>query len=57
MNLNVMDKLVDVFMEYTNKYDENIKKLINEKNVEVSSGQLDEILQDAKYLLEDDRRK
>lgn len=50
LGLDYMKKLEETFMEYTTVYDKNIKKLINERGVEISNQEINEILHDAKYM-------
>ena len=45
-----MKKMEDTFFEYASKYDKNIKKLVKEKDVEISMEELEEILHDAKNI-------
>ena len=48
--MDMMKKMKQAFFNYTQKYDENIKSLIKENNVEISIEELDEILADAKNI-------
>lgn len=45
-----MKKMEDTFYKYAEKYDENIKDLVKERNIEISMEELEEILQDAKNI-------
>ena len=45
-----MKKMKETFYNYAEKYDENIKDLIKEHNVEISIEELEEILADAKNI-------
>lgn len=47
---DLMKRLESTFYQYTKNYDENIKKLIKERAIEVSMEEMDEILHDAKNL-------
>jgi len=47
----IFSQLENSFYDYTNKYDENIKKIIKEREIEISTAELEEILQDAKNIL------
>lgn len=48
MTKDIMKKLENTFLNYTEQYDHNIKKLVKEKEVELSIEELEEILADAK---------
>ncbi len=48
---DIIKGLEQAFYEYTQKYDQNIKDIIKEKEIEISDGELEEILKDAKYRL------
>lgn len=45
-----MKKMKQTFYDYAEKYDENIKSLIKEHNIEISIEELEEILTDAKNI-------
>ena len=45
-----MNKLEETFYNYTEQYDENIKKLFKEREIEISMEELKEILHDAKNM-------
>jgi hypothetical protein len=48
--VDLIKKMEDLFYNYTEKYDENIKLLIKEREVEISMEELEEILADAKNI-------
>ncbi len=48
--MDMMKKMEQAFFNYAEKYDDNIKTLIKENNVEISIEELDEILADAKNI-------
>ncbi|NLJ83730.1 MAG: hypothetical protein GX336_02340 [Halanaerobiaceae bacterium] len=48
--MNWMKKVEDLFYNYTEKYDENIKTLMQEREVEITMEELNEILADAKNI-------
>lgn len=50
MSVQFMDKLEETFLDYTKKYDKNIKSLFKKKEVEISMEELQEILDDAKNI-------
>ncbi|ACL69932.1 hypothetical protein [Halothermothrix orenii] len=43
-----IDMFEEIFYDYTKQYDENIKEIIIERNIELSIEELEEILKDAK---------
>lgn len=45
-----MKKIEETFYNYAQKYDENIKELIKERELEISIEELEEILHDAKNM-------
>jgi hypothetical protein len=47
----VFRRLEQTFLEYTQKYDSNIKTLVKERGIELSTNELEEILDDAKNRL------
>jgi len=49
--MDIMKKMEKTFFDYVEKYDENIKILFREHNVEVSMEELEEILHDAKNII------
>ncbi|MFW6282191.1 MAG: hypothetical protein ACOC1O_05305 [bacterium] len=49
--MDIMKKMEEVFIDYAEKYDNNIKALIKERNVEISMEELNEILSDAKEIV------
>lgn len=49
--MDIMKKMEETFFDYVEKYDENIKTLFKEHNVEVSMEELEEILHDAKNII------
>lgn len=49
--MDIMRKIEEAFYDYVDRYDENIKTLIKERNVEISIEELDEILHDAKNVI------
>lgn len=49
--MDIMKKMEKAFYDYVEKYDENIKVLFKERNVEISMEELDEILHDAKNIV------
>lgn len=51
MPRDLFKKLEETFLEYTQRYDENIKNLIKERQVEISIEELEEILDDAKNIV------
>jgi|GEM_PF-1258198 hypothetical protein len=46
-----MKKIEETFYSYAQRYDENIKELVKERQVEISLEELEEILQDAKNMV------
>ncbi len=48
--MNWMKKVEELFYSYTEKYDENIRLLMQEREVEITREELNEILADAKNI-------
>ncbi|MFP4016355.1 MAG: hypothetical protein ACLFUI_04930 [Halanaerobiales bacterium] len=48
--MDLMKKMEEAFFDYATKYDENIKTLVQEHNIEISVEELEEILADAKNI-------
>ncbi|MFP4662037.1 MAG: hypothetical protein ACLFPF_07600 [Halanaerobiales bacterium] len=48
--MDMMKKMEETFFKYAEKYDENIKTLVKEHNLEISVEELEEILADAKNI-------
>ncbi|MFW6306232.1 MAG: hypothetical protein ACOC1N_02485 [Bacillota bacterium] len=48
--MDLIKKMEQTFFDYAVKYDNNIKALMKERDVEISIEELDEILADAKNI-------
>ena len=49
---DIMDKVEEVFFDYANKYDQNIKTLFQQYDIEISDQKLEEILDQAKKMVD-----
>ncbi|MEJ6950609.1 hypothetical protein [Natronospora cellulosivora (SeqCode)] len=49
--MDIMKKMEEAFMNYAEKYDENIRELFRKRDLEISMEELDEILEDAKEIV------
>jgi len=52
MQSELLNKVEDIFYDYARKYDENIKNLFNQENINISNEKLQEILDKAKNMIE-----
>ena len=48
MKVDILNQVEKIFYDYTQKYDENIKSIVKDREIELSIEELDEILEDAK---------
>ena len=53
MKSELVNKVEDLFYDYAQQYDQNIKKLIKQKDIEMSVEELEEVLEDAKNMVND----
>ena len=52
MGPDLFNKVEEVFYDYASKYDENIKSLFEQRNIDISQEELQEILDKAKNMVD-----